>query len=291
MYDCIIIGKGPAGISASLYIKRAGFNCLVIGKDGGNIVKNGIIQNYYGIGEITGEELLIKGIKQAENLDVQVITDEVIEIEYNDNFLVKTINNNYNAKTVILATGNTRKNPNIKGINNFNGKGISYCAVCDGFFYKDKEVAVIGSGEYAINEVNHLLPIVKKVTLLTNGEEITNKDIKVNIDNREIKEFIGDTRLQEIEFKDNSKIKIDGVFLAIGTATSTDLAQRLGVLLNDDKIIVNDKMQTNVNGLYAAGDCTGGLLQISKSVYQGAQAGLSIIEYLKNKGGNKNVCY
>lgn len=282
MYDCIIVGKGPAGISASLYIKRAGFNPLVIGKDGGNIVKNGKIQNYYGIKEISGEKLLIKGIKQAQNLDVEVITDEVIEIEYNNNFLVKTINNKYEAKTVILATGNIRKAPNIKGVNDFNGKGISYCAVCDGFFYKNKNVVVIGNGEYALNEVNHLLPIVNKLTLLTNGEEIKNKDIKVNTDNREIKEFSGDTKLQEIVFKDNSKLKVDGVFIAIGTATSTDLAQKLGVLIKDDKIIVDDKMKTNLNGLYAAGDCTGGLLQISKAVYQGAQAGLSVIEYLKN---------
>ena len=181
MYDCIIIGKGPAGISSALYIKRAGFNCLVIGKDGGNLVKNELIQNYYGIEEISGEELLLKGIKQIEKLGVEVITDEVIEIEYNNSFTVKTINNIYNSKTIILATGNTRKTLNIDGIKEFEGKGISYCAVCDGFFYKNKEVAVIGNGEYAINEVKHLLPIVKKVTLLTNGKELKNKINEIKI--------------------------------------------------------------------------------------------------------------
>ncbi len=281
MYDCIIIGKGPAGISSALYIKRAGFNCLVIGKDGGNLVKNELIQNYYGIEEISGEELLLKGIKQIEKLGVEVITDEVIEIEYNNSFTVKTINNIYNSKTIILATGNTRKTLNINGIKEFEGKGISYCAVCDGFFYKNKEVAVIGNGEYAINEVKHLLPIVKKVTLLTNGKELKNKNSEINIDTREIKQFLGETRLQEIEFKDNEKLKVDGVFIAIGTATSTDLAQKLGVLIKENKIAVNDKMQTNINGLYAAGDCIGGLLQISKAVYEGAKAGLSVVEYLK----------
>lgn len=286
MYDSVIIGKGPAGITAAIYLKRAGFNCLVIGKDGGNLEKNGKIQNYYGIEEITGKELLIKGIKQAENLGIEVITDEAIELEYSNKFLIKTINNKYEAKTIILATGNKRKTPNIEGINNFNGKGISYCAVCDGFFYKNKEVAVIGSGEYAINEVNHLLPLAKKVTLLTDGKTTNNDSISVDINSREIKEFRGDAKLQEIEFKDNSKLKVDGVFLAIGTATSTDLAQRLGALIKDNRIIVDEKMKTNVNGLFAAGDCTGGLLQISKAVYEGSQAGLSAVEYLKKlKGG------
>ena len=282
MYDSIIVGKGPAGITAAIYLKRAGYNCIVIGKDGGNLIKNSKIQNYYGIEEITGEELLLKGIKQAENLGIEVITDEVIELEYNNKFSVKTINNVYEGKTIILATGNKRKTPNIEGVNNFNGKGISYCAVCDGFFYKNKDVVVIGNGEYAINEVNHLLPIAKNVTLLTDGKQIDNSKINVNIDNREIKQFRGDSKLQEIEFKDNSNIKIDGAFLAIGTATSTDLAQRLGVLIKENRIIVDENMQTNVNGLFAAGDCTGGLLQISKSVYEGSKAGLSAVEYLKN---------
>lgn len=281
MYDCVIIGKGPAGITSAIYLKRAGFNCLVIGKDGGNLAKNEKIQNYYGIEEITGEELLLKGIQQAQNLGIQIITDETIEIEYNNNFLVKTINKQYEAKTVILATGNKRKTPNINGINNFNGKGISYCAVCDGFFYKNKEVVVIGNGEYAINEVNHLLPLAKKVTMLTNGKEIDNKNTNINIDNREINEFRGDTSLKEIVFNDNSNIKVDGAFIALGTATSTDLAQRLGVIIKDNKIVVNEKMETNVKGLFAAGDCTGGLLQISKAVYEGMQAGLSAINFLK----------
>lgn len=286
MYDSIIVGKGPAGITAAIYLKRAGYNCVVIGKDGGNLIKNSKIQNYYGIEEITGEELLLKGIKQAENLGIEVITEEVIELKYNNNFSVKTINNVYEGKTIILATGNKRKTPNIEGINDFNGKGISYCAVCDGFFYKNKDVVVIGNGEYAINEVNHLLPIAKTVTLLTDGKQIYNAKINVNIDNREIKQFRGDSKLQEIEFKDNSNIKIDGAFLAIGTATSTDLAQRLGVLIKENRIIVDESMQTNVKGLFAAGDCTGGLLQISKAVYEGSKAGLSAVEYLKSfKGG------
>lgn len=281
MYDSIIIGKGPAGITAAIYLKRAGYNSLVIGKDGGNLVKNIKIENYYGIENISGEELLLRGINQAQKLGIEVITDEVIEIENNGSFNVKTINANYEAKTVILATGNKRKNLNIDGIKEFEGKGISYCAVCDGFFFKNKEVVVIGNGNYAINELNHLLPIAKNVTLLTNGADIEDKNIKSNINNKEIKEFRGENKLQEIIFKDNTNIQTDGAFIAIGTATSTDLAQKLGVILQDERIIINEKMQTNIKGLYAAGDCTGGLLQISKAVYQGAQAGLSAIEYIK----------
>lgn len=282
MYDTIIVGKGPAGISAAIYLKRAGYNPLVIGKDGGNIIKNTKIQNYYGIEEITGEELFLRGINQAKKLGIEVITDEVIEIEYNTNFLVKTVNNKYESKTVILATGNKKKNANIEGIKDFEGKGISYCAVCDGFFYKNKNVAVVGNGEYALNEANYLISLAKKVTLLTNGKKVDTRNANIEIDSREIKEFRGNEKIEKIEFKDDNILNIDGVFIAIGTATASDLAKKLGVLIKNEEIIVDENMKTNVDGLYAAGDCTGGLWQINKAVYEGAKAGLSIIDFLKS---------
>ncbi len=146
VYDSIIIGKGPAGISASIYLKRANCNVLVIGKDGGALEKTSAIDNYYGFSNtITGKELLQQGLEQAQRLEIDIETDEVVSIEKEDYFIVETRNNQYQTKTVILATGANRNTPKIKGIKELEGKGVSYCAICDAFFYRNKKVAVLGS--------------------------------------------------------------------------------------------------------------------------------------------------
>lgn len=285
MYDVIIIGKGPAGISAAIYAKRAGLNILVIGNSEGALEKTDKIENYYGFDmPINGKELVEKGIKQAENLEIKIETKQVIGIDYNDNFTVKTIDEDYITKAVIIATGASRNKANIIGINEYEGKGISYCAICDGYFFKDKDVAVLGAGEYAISEAEILAQIANTVTILTNGKP----SVEVRSDNikcieKEIKEFTGDSqKLEKIQFKDDSSININGVFIAQGVATSTDLARKLGVQTEKNNILVNNNMETNVPGIYAAGDCTGGLLQISKAIYEGAKAGLSVINYVKS---------
>ena len=284
MYDVIIIGAGPAGISASLYIKRANLNPLVLYNDKSSLEKTEKIDNYYGFEKgIDGKKLYEDGIKQAENLDIEIKNEEVIKIEFEeDGYSVTTANNKYNSKLVILATGNKKNTPNIKGIKEFEGKGISYCAICDGFFYKDKNVVVIGSGNYAISETNDLINISKEITILTNGNkapEIRADNVKVN--EKEIREVRGNTRVEEIEFKDDTKLKIDGIFIAEGTAGSLEFAKKLGIITKNNKIIVNEKMETNVPGIYACGDCTEGLLQISKAVYQGTVAGLEVIKFLR----------
>lgn len=290
IYDCIIIGKGPAGITAGIYIKRANKNVLIIGKDGGALERAEKIENYYGVEKITGKELIQKGIKQAQTLGIEVVTDEVTGVGYvvegQANYKVKTRNNEYLTKTIILATGASRKRPNIRGIQEYEGKGVSYCAICDAFFYKNKDVAVLGEGDYAFAEASELLPVAKSVTLLTNGKEpVENRSIeeeKLTINQREIVEFRGDTTIKEVHFSDATKLEIQGVFIAIGTASSGDLAKKLGAMVENNQIVVNEKMQTNVPALYACGDCTGGLLQISKAVHEGTIAGLEVIKYLKD---------
>ena len=285
IYDSIVIGKGPAGISASIYIKRAGLNPLVIGKDGGALEKTKQIDNYYGFENgIDGESLILKGIKQAENMDIQIETDEVIDVKLEDYFRVFTRNAEYKAKTLIIATGSNRKAPKIKGIEELEGKGVSYCATCDAFFYRNKEVAVIGSGDYAIHEAMELMPIANKVTILTNGEKIIeNRSSEININDKKIKEIRGDQKVEKIEFEDKTNLDISGIFIAIGVASSTDLAKKIGAVVDGNNIKVDKEMKTNVPGLYACGDCTGGLLQICKSVYEGAQAGISVIQYLRHR--------
>ncbi|MCI8352149.1 MAG: NAD(P)/FAD-dependent oxidoreductase [Clostridia bacterium] len=287
LYDVIIIGKGPAGISAGLYVKRAGFKVLVIGKDGGALEKTKSIDNYYGFtNTISGKELLLNGINQAKRLGINIETDEVVGLEFGDNkYIVKTRNNRFEAKCIILATGASRKTPNIRGIKEFEGKGVSYCAVCDAFFYRNRDVSILGSGDYALEEANTLLPVVKSVSILTNGETLV-ENRSINYDNFSIKEekieeIIGEDKVTGIKFKDGKIIDTEGLFVAVGVASSTDLARKLGVIIKENNIIVDENMATNVPRVFACGDCTGGLLQISKAVYEGAIAGLSVIKHLR----------
>ncbi len=287
MYDVIIIGKGPAGISASLYIKRANLSVLIIGKDEGALKKAQKVENYYGIVG-SGEDILKAGEKQAIDLSIEILTEEVLSIDYNKNFIVTTTskrnNTEYEAKSVIIATGVNRPLPYIKGLKEFENKGISYCAICDAFFYKGKNVAVLGSGQYALHEAKYLQNIANKVYILTNGQN--NKleiDDNIEICEDDIEEILGDDTIKAIKFKNNSEIQIDGLFIANGVASSVDLAKKIGAKTESNRIIVDEKMQTTIKGLYSAGDCTGGLLQISKAVYEGAKAGTEIIKFLKEE--------
>ena len=285
-YDIIVIGSGPAGVTASIYAKRANMNVLVISKGKGTLQKAKKLENYYGFVEpISGEELETRGIEQAKRLGIEIKQDEVLNISYNENFEIETVNSKYIAKKVIMATGNSRKKPNIKGIAEFEGKGISYCAVCDGYFFRNKNVAVLGSREYAMHEAEELTSVTKNVTILTNGEKIVeNRSNDLPVNEKEIRELRGGKKLEEVEFTDNSTQKIDGLFVAIGTASSSDLAKKLGVLLDkNENIIIDRNMQTNIKGLFACGDCTGGPFQISKGVYEGMSAALSAIKQLKEE--------
>ena len=280
MYDVIVIGSGPAGITAAIYSKRRNLSILVISKGNGTLQKAEKIDNYYGFENgISGKELYVNGIKQAKNFGIDFIEDEVINIEYINQFTIETVNSKYEAKAVILATGVSRNVPNIKGIKEFEGKGVSYCAVCDSFFYKGKDVAVLGDGNYAIHEFETLKPIASSVTILTNGNTmVENRDSSIEVNSKKIREFRGDTKLEEVEFEDNTIQSLNGVFIAMGTASSSDLARKIGARIENNNIIVNENMETTVPGLFACGDCTGGLLQISKAVYEGAKAGLAVLK-------------
>ena len=283
MYDVIIIGSGPAGISAGIYLKRAKKNVLIISKGNSALEKAEKIDNYYGVLNVSGKELYELGIEQAKALDIHIEDDEVTNISFENNFIVTTVNRQFESKYVIIATGTNRKTLDIKGIKEFEGKGVSYCAICDAFFYRNKDVAVLGNGNYAIHEASHLKPIAKSVTILTNGKEIVeNRSVQeFEIDDTPIREFRGSNVIEEIEFDNNNTKKIDGVFIAIGTASSTDLAKKIGAVVKNNNIVVDENMETTVKGMYACGDCTGGLLQVNKAVYEGAKAALSIINVSK----------
>ena len=284
MYDVIILGGGPAGVSASLYCKRGNINVLMIYDEDSGLNWAHKIDNYYGFENgISGKELFESGIKQAKNIGVELAQEEVVKIEkLKDSFEVTTESNSYESKAIILAMGAKKNTLDIQGIEEFEGRGISYCAICDGFFFRNKDVAVIGSGNYAISETNDLINVANKITILTNGEEAPDfRADNVDVVTKNIKEISGDNKVEEIRFDDGSTIKAQGVFIAQGTAGASEFAKKLGIATKNDKIVVDENMNTNIKGVFACGDCTGGLLQVSKAVYEGTKAGLAVVEYLK----------
>ncbi len=297
MKSIVIIGQGPAGISSAIYTARAGIKTTVVANGTGALTKASKIENYYGFPEaITGMDLIERGIAQAKNLGVEFINEEVLGVEVMGsdgpkNFAVKTTNGFIDTDSVILATGTSRNTPKIQGIRKLDGKGVSYCAICDAFFYKGKDVAVLGSGDYALNEAKELIPLASSVSILTNGDDITaNFPDSVKIYKTPVTELIADPSkapfpgmesLTSVKFENGETIDIDGLFVGYGTADSFALAKKIGAFTEGNKIIVDENMATNVSGLFAAGDCTGGLLQIAKAVSDGAIAGNSAIKYLR----------
>ena len=278
IYDSIIIGKGPAGISAAIYLKRYGYNPLVIGKDGGALEKAHLIENYYGIESITGNDLIETGINQAKRLGIDVLTEEVIDISFFDNLTVTTKDNVYQAKTIVLALGASR-NRYVKA-DKF--EGVSYCATCDGFFYRKKKLALIGNSSYMKHELEVLENISKDITIFTDGlplEVEVNPDIKVITD--KITNIIGDERIRTIVAGDHS-IDIDGAFIAKGNASGFTIAKHLGIALDNNSIVVDGDYMTNIPGIFACGDIIGGLLQVSKAVSDGALCATGVNKFLKN---------
>ena len=284
----IIIGSGPAGISAARYARRGGADVTVISKGAGGLTTAEWVENYYGFAEpISGAELEQRGIAGAERLGVRFETDEVLAVlpvEEGRGFRLEAACRMYAADAVILAAGASRRILSIPGLRDFEGRGVSYCAICDAFFYRGKKVAVIGAGDYALHEAEILRPHAAQLSLLTNGEEpsVAISD-GIAVQTQKIVRIEGARRVQHIVFDDETGMDVDGIFMAIGTAGSMELARKLGVVLSDGKIAVGKHMETNVPGVYAAGDCTGGLLQIAKAVYEGAEAGLAAVQYLRKQ--------
>lgn len=287
MKDCIIIGKGPAGLSAALYIRRAGFTPLVVGRDSGALGQSHRIENYFGLETpISGDELFRRGLVQVERLGIEVLSDEVVSIRETNGFRVCTADGRIiRTHSVLLATGKRRRTPAGLNADQFLGHGVSQCAQCDGFLMRNRPLAVIGSGDHAVSELSHLRQLTNDLTLFTNGATMTTdrfpRDLPIITE--PITAFYGDEDGSLAGIRtENGDYPVDGAFLAEGVASASDFAARLGVIMDGDDVKVDRNYQTNVAGLFAAGDCIGGVLQIAKAVSDGAIAGLSICEYLRN---------
>lgn len=284
-FDVIITGGGPAGVSAALYAVRAGFSVCILENDGGSLKKTEKIENYYGFPKaVSGAELYERGLSGARELGVKIIKTEVFSIGFSESgFGVDTDSGKYEGKTVIIAVGAKRKKPSIPNLKAYEGTGVSYCAVCDAFFYRGRDVAVLGNKEYAFHEAKELLGLASSVTILTNGEEIGAYDERFNVNTKKIESLFGDEVLEGIRFFDGTTLNLSGLFIAEGTAGGNELAKKAGIVMQNDNIVISEKGETNISGIFAAGDCTGGFKQIAKSVYEGMNAGLGAIEYLRRK--------
>lgn len=284
MKDAIIIGYGPAGISAAIYLKRQGIDPLVIGKDLGALEGyDDKVENFYGLVEpIFGKELIRNGVKQAINLGIEVMTDSVISLKMlGDTFEVITTKETYETKTVLLATGKTRRTMSRQGFSKFRGKGISMCATCDGFFYRRKKVGIIGCGPYMLHELEYLKKMTKDITVFTDGH-VLHGEVDVPVVHDKILKFCGTEKLTHVETQ-NGKIELDGIFVALGIPSSIEFASQLGVIIEKNNLVVDENYMTNIPGLFAAGDVIGGKLQIAKAVYDGMNAADAIYSYIHKK--------
>lgn len=299
-YDILIIGGGPAGICAAIYALRANKKVLLLEKEvvGGKIISTPFIENYPGI-------LEIKGMDLSENLNKQVIAfggeikmEKVIKIEQIQNKQqVITTSGKYIASAIILATGTKYKRLGIENEEKWIGKGISFCATCDGFFYQNKVVAVIGGGNTAVVNALELAANCKKVYLIQVLEKLTAEPILINQLEEEnkvevfyqtsVKSYIGEEKLEGIELQKGEKIEklsVEGVFLAIGQIPENDFIEGFIQTNQDGYIKVDTDFRTNQKGVFAAGDCIEKQVrQLTTAVNDGTIAALKAIEYLNTK--------
>lgn len=276
MYDVIIIGMGIGGITAGIYGKRAGLNVLMFEKSapGGMLQKIDKIQNYPGFSEISGPDLALNLFNQVKKVGVPFKFEEVIDVEITEEYKkVITKNGTYEAKNVIVATGRTPKYLGLDNEKDYLGRGLSTCASCDGNFYKGEDVAVVGSGNSALQESLYLANIVNKVYLLHRGVNFKSDDALVervrNTQNIEIVDGVNIKKINEVEGKiesvtlDNEKtINVKGVFIYIGYKPDTEMFKKLDITNINGDIIVSENFETEIDGLYAIGDCA------KKDVYQ-----------------------
>lgn len=294
MEKVIIIGAGPAGISAALYAARGNMDPLVINNGIGALEKAEKIENYYGlVSPMSGQELYETGLAQARALGVRILDAQVLAVEGFDTFLIKTTEGEFESISLILATGSRRVSPKIPGLKEFEGKGVSYCAVCDAFFYRGKEVAVVGNGDFALHEAGELQNTAASVTIYTNGKEPEfTGETSIQVNTMKIQSIEGEDKVSGIRLEGDVKAqeseavlaRADGIFIALGTAGSAEIARQMGAELDaKGNIKVNADMETTIPGMYAAGDCTGGLLQIAKAVHEGCIAGISAGKYVRSR--------
>ena len=305
MFDLIIVGGGPAGLTASIYALRAGLKTLMIERlmPGGQVAQTSKIENYPGYESIDGIELSMKMHAQAEKLGLEIEYADVLEYQLDGEIkTIKTYNNTFQAKAVILSLGASAKQLNVENEKKFIGRGVSYCAHCDGSFFKDKTVAIVGGGNTSLEDCIYLSGIAKKVYLIHRRDSFRGDNANImafekasNKENSNIQkvlnsvvvQLLGENKLEAIVCQnkitnETTKIDIDGLFVAIGRKPDTDLLKGIVDLDDYGYILTDEKMRTNIKGVFAAGDVRQKhLRQIVTACSDGAIAGTSAFEHIK----------
>ncbi|MBI2450805.1 MAG: NAD(P)/FAD-dependent oxidoreductase [Parcubacteria group bacterium] len=300
-YECLIIGGGPAALQAGLFLGRASVNSLMIGiPEKSDLAYGRVIGNYFGCGnEAPGLTLLKNGVSQIKKYGVEILKEEVVSVEKMENksqFKVLTeTNKEFLADNIIIATGQAYIKAGLEGENEFLGKGVHTCVACDGIFYKNKKVAVIGAGSHALQEALELSAYTDKIAIFTQGEipnwakelEVLAKNKGIEIKNEIVKAVQGEKFVKKIILDSGQEELMDGIFIALGAASSITFAYKLGLEQKDGFITASREAETNIEGVWAAGGATGGNAQIAKSVGEGCNAAIGVIK--KVKGLNQYI--
>lgn len=293
MYDIIIIGAGPAGLTASIYARRASKKVLVLESNtyGGQIINTLDIENYPVEAHISGFDFATKLYNQAKDMGAEIIFEKVVKINDGDIKEVITTNNSYKCKVIIIATGSKNRKLELDNEDNLIGKGISYCATCDGAFYKGKTVAVVGGGNTALEDALYLSDIASKVYLIHRRDTFKGDDKSLSvlkgkdnvefIYNSKITKLNGTDKLDSIEINSDKVINIDGLFIAIGRVPLNEEFSSLISLDDYGYIIANENCNTNIPGIFVAGDNrTKELRQLVTATSDGAIAATEAIKYI-----------
>ncbi len=293
MFDFVIVGSGPAGLTSAIYAKRAGKKVVVIEKsiEGGQVATIGEIENYPGFVQIDGFKLADNFVKQAKALGVEFVQDEMIDLKFEgDKNIVIGRKSNYEGKAIILALGSVSRKLKVEGEDEFLGKGVSYCATCDGNFFRNKNVVVVGSGDSAVSSALYLLPICKTVSIVSKYPELKlkgySKDILNKLNgvkiyyNSNIERIEGDDFVEKVKIDSMEKeVSTDGVFVSIGRMPTTEFL--LGKIDLDEKgfVVVDNLMHTSRKGVYACGDITNHTVkQIVTATAEGAIASVQALK-------------
>ena len=288
-YEIIIVGAGPAGLQAGIHTARRKNSVLILGKPQASALWNAHIENYFGVpGKASGAELLKVGLAQAQGFGAEFLEEDVVKIEkVEPGFLVETeTGKTFQGLALILALGVKKKKKIFKDEDKFVGKGVSYCVDCDAWFYRGKKVAVIGDGSAALHGAQTLTKFAEKVYLipLKDLPISTEEAEKIEVIRKKPLEIVGEDEVSGLKFEDGESIPVDGIFIEIGAKGPLELLAPLGIELDPQTfsyVKVNQRMETNVPGVFACGDLTGPPLQVAKAVGEGCVAGISASDYVK----------
>lgn len=297
VYDVIVVGAGPAALTAGIYAARYNLDTLLIGTMlGGMISWAHKVCNFPTYSEISGSELVNKMVEHVKGLGVEIKQEEVVEIVKEDVFKVKVGSGEYFAKKIVIAKGTEKKKLGVKGEAEFLGKGVSYCATCDAGFYKNKIVGVVGGSDSALTYALLLADYAKKVYIFYRKDKFfraepswisqVEKNSKIEPRfNSEVKEIYGKDFVEGVKLKSAKNVKLDGVFISVGSLPSEVLSNQLGVKSKNGYIVVDKMQKTNVSGVFAAGDTTDNpLKQVVTACGEGAVAAHSVFGEIRKEG-------